>query len=97
MISSLPTFMGRHTAPSHGLLLYMAASIRSLRPNNSPETCGPRRPFPPLKQYRSTPVFAKRVKFEYGGMPAASSSSTGTPAGLVISRMFCRRSSRQVV
>ena len=58
IISSLPTFMGRHTAPSHGLLLARAASIRSFRPSRTPEHCGPDRPFPPLKQKRSTPIFA---------------------------------------
>ena len=35
------------------------------------------------------------MKFENGGMPAASSSITGTPAGLVIARILCRRSFAQ--
>src|SRR3984885_15914243 len=48
MISSLPTFIGRHTAPSHGLLLARAASIRSLRPRSRPLDCGPHKPLPPL-------------------------------------------------
>ncbi len=55
-------------------------------------------PFPPLKQNRSTPVFARRVKFENGGMAEAWSTMTGTPAGLVILRMLSTTSvSPQVV
>jgi hypothetical protein len=57
------------------------------------ETCGPMRPLPPLKQKRSTPSFAYRVKLEYGGMPAAWSTMRGTPAGLLILRIWVMRSS----
>src|SRR6185437_8862148 len=47
IISSLPTFIGRHTAPSRGLQFISAASIRSLRPSSNPLHCGPLSPLPP--------------------------------------------------
>src|ERR1700721_592893 len=49
MTSSLPTFMARRTAPSHGLVFSMAASIRPFPPSSRPLHCGPLSPFPPPK------------------------------------------------
>ena len=62
-----------------------------------PEHCGPRSPLPPEKQNRSIPICAYVFRFSIGGIPAASSSSSGTPAFFVTARAAFSRSPSQVV
>ncbi len=90
IISSFPTFIARHTAPSTGVAFASAASIRSCRPSKSPLACGPRNPLPPLNPYRSTPIRAYRRILSTGGMPPAASTNTGIPADLQIDTISAR-------
>ena len=62
-----------------------------------PEHCGPRSPLPPEKQNRSMPICAYVFRFSIGGMPAASSSISGTPAFFVTASAAFSRSPSQVV
>ena len=73
MISSLLTLLVRQRVSPLGLLLSLAASIRSLRPSSRPDDCGPRRPLPPEKPTRSKPILVYRQRFSTGGTSAAAS------------------------